>query len=234
MRSLRQITRSGLFRDIALVCAADAVVGAAFGAVAVSSGLPLWVPVALSVAVFGGAAQFLFVGVLAAGGNPATAVATALLVNVRLVPLGLAVGDLLGTGRLRRLVGTHLITDESVAFAVGQDRPDRRRAAFWGCGLAVFGCWNLGVVVGAVGGAAVTDPDALGLDAAFPAVLLALVVPSLRVPAVRRVALVGAVVAAVGAPFLPAGLPVLLALGALLLLRPPRAGGPADAGRRTL
>lgn len=233
MRSLRQITRSGLFHDIALVCAADAVVGAAFGAVAVSSGLPLWVPVALSVAVFGGAAQFLFVGVLAAGGNPATAVATALLVNVRLVPLGLAVGDLLGTGWLRRLVGTHLITDESVAFAVVQDRPNRRRAAFWGSGLAVFGCWNLGVVVGAVGGAAVTDPSALGLDAAFPAVLLALVVPSLRVSSVRRVALVGAVVAVASAPFLPAGLPVLLALGALLLLPIQRAGA-ADAGRRTL
>lgn len=230
MRSFRQIARSGLFRDIALVCAADTMVGAAFGAVAVSSGLPLWVPVALSVAVFAGAAQFLFVGVLAAGGNPAAAVATALLVNVRLVPLGLAVGDLLGTGWLRRLVGSHLITDESVAFAVVQDRPDLRRAAFWGCGLAVFGCWNLGVVVGAVGGAAVTDPDALGLDAAFPAVLLALVVPSLRVSSVRRVAVVGAVVAVGCAPFLPVGLPVLLALGALLLLRRPLARGPAAAG----
>ncbi len=38
---------------------------------------------------------------------------------------------------------------------------------------ALFGCWNAGVLVGALGGTSVGDPHALGLDAAFPAGLLA-------------------------------------------------------------
>jgi len=43
-------------------------------------------------------------------------------------------------------------------------------------------------------------------------VLLALVLPSLRDAATRRAALVGAAIALVTSPVLPAGLPVLLAL----------------------
>ena len=223
MRSVWKLP-PGLARDVALVCAADGVVGAALGAIAVGAGLPWWLPVLLSVLVFAGASQFLFVGVLAGGGNPVAAVVTALLVNTRLVPLGFAVGDLLGPGWLRRLIGSHLVTDESVAFAQstaadGQADAHRRRSAFWFCGAALFGCWNTGVLIGTAAGTAITDTDALGLDAAFPAVLLALVVPALRDRTTRRAALLGAGIAVLAATFLPAGLPVLLALLGLLVLR---------------
>lgn len=204
-------TRS-LARDIALVCAADAVVGASFGAIAVGLGLPAWLPVLMSVVVFAGAAQFLFVGLVAAGGSPVAAVAAGLLVNARHVPFGFAVGDVLGTGWLRRIVGSHLMVDETVAFTVAQAEPARRRKAYWLCGTSLFLSWNAGVVLGTYGGQAVGDTDALGLDAAFPAVLLALLLPSLGTPGTRRAALTGALVALAATPFLPAGLPVLLAL----------------------
>ncbi len=201
-----------LARDIGLICVADGIVGLSFGAITVSSGLPVWLPMLLSLVVFAGAAQFLFVGLVASGGNPVAAVIAGLLVNARHVPFGFAVGDVLGTGRLRRIVGSHLMIDETVAFALGQDEPRRRRAAYWGCGVGLFVCWNVGVLIGAFGGTVVTDTDAFGLDAAFPAVLLALVLPSLRDAATRRAVLVGVAIALATAPFLQAGLPVLLAL----------------------
>jgi 4-azaleucine resistance transporter AzlC len=234
MRSMwRNIRRlpADLLRGVALVCVADAIVGAAFGAITVGSGLPVWLPVLLSVVVFAGAAQFLFVGVVASGGNPLAGVAAGLLVNTRLVPLGLAVGDLLGPGWLRRLVGAHLLVDETVAFTNSQARPEQRRAAYWSCGAALFACWNLGVLLGAAGGGWVTDTDALGLDAAFPAVLLALVLPSLRDPLTRRTAAVGAFIALIASLWLPAGLPVLVALLAVPLAAawPP----PSDQRHRT-
>jgi predicted branched-subunit amino acid permease len=69
-------------------------------------------------------------------------------------------------------------------------------------------------------GGVVGDPAALGLDAAFPAGLLALLWPSLRDPVARRVALVGAAVAVVTTPVLPAGVPVLLALAGLAAAAP--------------
>src|SRR5919109_562361 len=43
------------------------------------------------------------------------------------------------------------------------------RPGFWATGLAVFACWNAGTAAGALGGAALADPRALGLDAAAPA-----------------------------------------------------------------
>lgn len=171
----------------------------------------------LSVVVFAGASQFLFVAIIAAGGSPIAAFAAGLLVNARHLPFGLAIGETIGTGWLRSIVGSQLIIDESTAFALAQREPARRKAAFWACGGALFVCWNLGVVAGAFGGTVISDTDALGMDAAFPAVLLALVVPSLKDRATRFAAVVGAAIAVALSPVLPAGLPVLLALGALPL-----------------
>jgi 4-azaleucine resistance transporter AzlC len=217
-RTLEARLGRDLARDIALVCLADGVVGLSFGAIAVGAGLPLWLPVLMSVVVFAGASQFLFVGIVAAGGNPVAAVAAGLLVNSRHLPFGFAVADLLSGGRSRWLVGSHVMIDESVAFALAQRGTGRSRAAFWSCGLALFCCWNLGVLLGAFGGSAITDTDAFGLDAAFPAVLLALVLPSLRDRQTRRAALVGAAIALAASPFLAAGLPVLLGLLGMLAL----------------
>ncbi len=206
-------------RDIALLCAAVTVVGVSFGAIAVASGLAVWVPMLLSVVVFAGASQFMFVGLIASGGHPVAAMVAGLLVNARHVPFGFAIGDAIGSGWLRRIAGSHLMVDESVAFALAQPDPARRRASFWACGVGLFASWNAGVVLGALGGSVVSDTDAFGLDAAFPAALMALVLPSLRDPDTRRAALLGAVIAVAVTPLVPPGVPVLLALAGLLVGR---------------
>jgi 4-azaleucine resistance transporter AzlC len=226
MRSIHRTLGSELARDIALVCLADGLVGVSFGAIAVSAGFPPWVPMLSSVVVFAGASQFMVIGIVASGGSLVAALAAGLLVNARHLPFGFAVGDVLGRRLPRQLLGSHLMIDESVAFALAQDDRRRRRAAYWACGVALFVCWNLGVLVGSLAGRAIDDTDALGLDAAFPAVLLALVLPSLRDAATRRAALIGAAIALALTPVLPAGLPVLLALAGLLAFRRPT-GRPA-------
>ncbi|GAA3564954.1 AzlC family ABC transporter permease [Amycolatopsis ultiminotia] len=212
MRSIWRTLDRGLVRDIGLVCLADALVGVSYGAISVSSGFPLWAPMLLSLLVFAGASQFMFVGIVASGGNPLAAVAAGLLVNARHVPFGFAVGDVFGRGLFTRLAGSHLMVDETVAFALAQRDADRRRAVYWLCGAGLFAFWNTGVVLGAFAGTAIHDTDVFGLDAAFPAVLLALVLPSLRDRATRLPVLLGVVAALVATPVLPAGLPVLLAL----------------------
>lgn len=218
MRSIWRTIDRGLLRDIALVCLADGVVGVSYGAISVGGGLQLWVPVVLSLLVFAGASQFLFVGIVAAGGSPIAATIAGLLVNTRHVPFGLAVSDAIGGG-WRRLPGSHLMTDENVAFALGQDDLRQKRAAYWVCGIGIFVSWNIGTLIGAAAGSVISDTDAFGLDAAFPAVLLALVLPALRDRSTRTAAAIGVVVALAATPFLPAGLPVLLALVGLLFYR---------------
>lgn len=223
-RTLGPTTR----RNIALLCLADGLVGLSFGALSAGAGLPWWFAPLSSVVVFAGASQFLLLAALTTGGVLA-GVAAAVLVNLRLTPFALTVADLLGPGTGRRLAGAHLVTDETVAMALAQPDGARRRATFWACGLALFVTWNLGVAVGALTGARIGDTRALGLDAAFPAVLVALVMPALRDPGTRRAALLGAVVAVGASLVLPAGVPVLLALvglavGGLGGRRGPRGG----------
>ncbi|RNL84335.1 AzlC family ABC transporter permease [Halostreptopolyspora alba] len=215
MRTLWRTLDRALLRTIALVCLAVGVVGVSYGATAVTSGFPVWFPVLVGVLVLAGSSEFLFVGILAAGGSPVSAVAAGVLVNARHLPFGLAVADVLGRG-WRRLLGSHLMNDESVVLALGEREPRRQRAAYWACGLGVLVFWPAGALLGALAGTAITDPDAFGLDAMFPAVLLALVLPSLRSRETRRAALVGTAVALATSPILPAGLPVLLSLVGLL------------------
>jgi 4-azaleucine resistance transporter AzlC len=210
-----------VLRDIALTCLAVWLIGLSYGAIAVASGFPLWFPAAQSVLVLAGASEFLFIGIVAPGGNPIAAALAGLLVNARHLPYGLALPDVLGSG-WRRVLGAHVMNDENVVFALAQDGLRRKRAAFWACGLGVLICWPGGAILGALIGTAVRDTSALGLDAMFPAVILALIVPALRDRVTRPPALAGAAIALVTTPFLPPGLPILLALGGLLLLLPKR------------
>lgn len=216
-------------RDVGLVCLADGIVAVSFGATSVSGGLAWWVPVALSLLVFAGGAQIAAVGVVLAGGSPFAAVLAGAVLNTRLLPYGFAVADIFGETNiatanglaerwvrgLRRLVGTHLITDESVAFALGQRESARRRSAFWVCGLGLFVSWNAAVLLGVALGSAVRNTNSFGLDATFPAVMLALAVPTLTSRSTRVAAGTGAVIAVALTPLLPAGLPLLAALGGL-------------------
>ncbi len=70
--------------------------------------------------------------------------------------------------------------------------------------------------LGALVGTAI-DPSDFGLDAAAPAVFLALLWPGLRKRVNRWVALAGAAVALVLVPVAPAGVPVIAAAGVALV-----------------
>ncbi|WP_329102675.1 AzlC family ABC transporter permease [Micromonospora sp. NBC_01699] len=221
MRTVDRTTDRALLRDIGALSVAIIAVGASFGAIAVAAGLPIWAVVAMSAVLYAGGAQFMAVGLVAAG-NPLAAVLAGLLLNARHLPFGLTLGDTLGTGWRARLLGAHLMTDETTAFALGQPEGAARRRAYWLAGVLLFLAWNAGTVLGVLLGGFAGDPNRLGLDAAFPAGLLALLLPVLRDPDTRRVAVVGALAAVALTPVLPAGLPVLLALGGLGVLALPR------------
>ena len=221
MSSIYRTLTGGTLRDIALACLAVWFIGLSYGAIAIASGFPLWVPAAQSVLVLAGASEFLFIGIVAAGGNPIAAALAGLLVNARHLPYGLALPDVTGRG-WRRLLGSHVMNDESVVFALAQEDLARKRSAYWVCGLGVLLCWPAGAVLGALIGSVIGNTGAFGLDAMFPAVILALIMPALRDRVTARAALIGAVIALAATPFLPAGLPVLLALAGVLVVVIPR------------
>ena len=182
-----------------------------FGALSVAAGLSIWQTIALSALLFSGASQFAIVAVIAAGGSGAAAVATSTLLGTRNGLYGLQLSRLLGVSGLSRLPGAHLTIDESTAVAVAQPEPSAQKLGFWGTGIAVYVAWNLMTIAGALAGNALGDPHRLGLDAAAPAALCALLWPRLRSLDTRAVAAFAAVIALVVAPHAPAGIPVLVA-----------------------
>ncbi len=198
-------------RDGFLLAGACFLIGITFGVFADSSGLGLGQASALSILTFTGASQFALVSVVAGGGTTAAAVGGALLIGARNGLYGPSIAPLLRGGRVRRAVSAHFVIDETTAMATAQDDPDRAREAFWTTGLWLFAFWNVGTVLGAVAGNAMDDPGALGLDAAFPAAFVALLVPHLRSRPGQVTAVLGGAIALVTVPFTAAGVPMLLA-----------------------
>ncbi|THV39560.1 AzlC family ABC transporter permease [Glycomyces buryatensis] len=202
-----------------------AIVGASFGALATTAGLPWWIPVAMSFLTFAATSQFAMLAVITAGGGVIAGLVAGIVIHLRHIPYGLAVGDLYWKHWWTRLLGTHMLIDQSTAFALAAGE-DRRRAktAFWATSVILFIAWNVGTVIGVLAGGYIADPAVLGLDAAFPALLLALLVPALKDRGTLLAALVGAAIALATAPFLPTGIPVLLALAGLAVTWPRRGG----------
>ena len=194
---------------VVTVAAAVGAFGLAFGSAAAAAGMPPALVVLSSVVVFAGASQFAFVAVTAAAG-PLAGALSGLLLNVRLIAFGVALGPRLGAGRLgSRVLDGYLTTDESAAIAL-DGPPDGTRRRLRIAGAAVGAAWLATTTLGAVGGT-VLDVRALGLDVAFPATFLALLAPALRSRGGRATAALAAVVAVASAAVLPPGLPVLVA-----------------------
>lgn len=185
--------------------------GFAFGVTSTGAGLSLAQTCALSLLVFTGASQFALVGALAAGGNPLTAAAGAFFLGARNAFYGLRLAGLLQLPRWQRPFAAHGVIDETSAVALAQNSRRAARIGFTVTGVTLFVLWNLTTLVGALGAGALGDPNTWGLDAAGPAVFLALLAPMLRTVTERVTAGLAVVLAMAALPVLPSGVPVLVA-----------------------
>jgi predicted branched-subunit amino acid permease len=203
--------RAAVVRDAVGIGVATGAYALSFGAIAQAVGFSVAQACVLSLAMFTGASQFALVGVVGTGGAASAGVATAVLLGTRNALYGVRLSPLLRRRGLARLGAAHLVIDESTAMATVREDPRAGRLGFWATGLAVFVCWNLGTVAGAVGASVLAGPRTLGLDAAAPAAFLALVAPQLRRREMAATATAAAFVALASTPFVPIGAPVLLA-----------------------
>src|SRR5215211_2127546 len=209
--------------------------GVSFGVLAQAADMSAAASIVMSATTFAGSAQFAVVSVLGAGGTAAAAIVAAVLLNARYGPMGLAAAEVFKGGPLRRILEAQLLVDESWALSNRDGRFDRR--VMLGAGGFLYVGWNAGTAVGVVAGDSLADPATLGLDAAFPALFLALLAPLLRARTSVAAALLGAAIALALTPITPAGVPVIAATAACLvgLARPrslPAGAQAGEAGRR--
>lgn len=197
------------------LCIALVAFGASFGVLARANGFGVVAPLLMSMTTFTGASQFAVVSILGAGGGLGAAVVAAVLLASRYLPIGLTVAPALEGPPTGRFVQAQLVIDESWAVANrGDGSVDR--GTLLGAGVALYLSWQLGTLIGLVSGDFIGDPNRLGLDAAFPALFLGLLVPQLRTRQAVLAAIAGASIALALTPFTRVGVPVVAASAACL------------------
>jgi 4-azaleucine resistance transporter AzlC len=209
-------------RAVAPLAVAVCGFGISFGVLARNAGMGVLAPIVMSMTTFAGSAQFAAIAILDTGGTVATAVTAAVLLNARYGPIGLSVAPSLTGGPLSRFLHAQLVVDETWAVASeGEGRFDPRILV--GAGLTLYAAWVAGTAMGVSFGDVLGDPAIWGLDAAFPALFLALLVPQLHSRASWGAAAIGATIALALTPFTPAGVPIVCAsVGCLIGLLPRR------------
>ena len=226
---------------------AGGLLSISFGVVAQQVGLSAVATIVMSAIVYAGSAQFAAIAILAQGGTVGAAIAAAAMMNSRFLPMGVALGPSLPGGAVSRALQGQTVVDASWALASRGDGSFDRMLLF-GSSAIQYATWVSGTVAGAIWGEALGDPDALGLDAIYPAFFLALLLIEMRREnprahgrAVRLrpgravgVAGLGALIAFLLVPVAPAGVPVLAAsLAALVgLHRSARRDAQAEAEGR--
>lgn len=152
--------------------------GLVFGVLARQAGLSPVEAFLMSGLVFAGSSQFVALDLWATPLPVASLVVTTLVVNLRHLLMGAALGPLLGRLPPLRAYGSlFFLNDESWALTMGEQARGRRNAAFLlGSGLVTWLAWTGATLAGGTLGGALRDPARWGLDFAFTAVFVALLV----------------------------------------------------------
>ena len=190
---------------------AGGLLATSFGVLARDAGMPGWAAVLMSAIVFAGSAQIAALSIVNAGGGLGSAIGAAALMNSRFLPMGVAIGPSLPGGPAARAAQGQAVVDASWALAAdGEGGFDRY--VLLGSSAIQYVTWVSGTAVGVIAGSALGDPEAIGLDAIYPAFFLALLIGELRGSRTALgVALAGALIAFALVPVAPPGIPVLAA-----------------------
>jgi 4-azaleucine resistance transporter AzlC len=203
-------------RKVAPIAVAAFAFALSFGVLAPTSGIETLEAIVMSATTFAGSAQFAAASILGVGGGVVSAIVAATLLNARYAPISVSVAPIFVGSPARRLLESQLIVDESWALS---KRPDGRydRRLLVGGGLLLYVCWVGGTAVGVLAGDALGDPSELGLDAAFPALFLAILVTQVHSRLELAAAVLGGVIALALLPAAPAGVPIIAAAAACLI-----------------
>jgi 4-azaleucine resistance transporter AzlC len=184
--------------------------GLTYGVLAKQAGFSTLATIVFSLVTFAGSAQLAAVSIVHDHGTAVAAIAAALLLNTRYLPIGLSVAPYLPGRAAARAAQGQVMVDESWAVShLGGGRYDPRLLV--GAGLAIYAAWVVCSTVGVAAGSLVGDPETLGLDAAFPALFLALLAGQVRERRTLLAALGGAAVALATVPLAPPGVPIVAA-----------------------
>lgn len=170
-----------------------------------------------SAIIFSATSQFAYLAVKDAGGGDWAAIIAGIIVATRFGILAVSLSRRLPGGVVRRTLAALNAFDPNVAIAVQQPTPEGVEREFWRTTAGMMIGWFSGISVGTFLGDVLGDTQRLGLDAVFPAALLAIIGNLLRTKDGRIAGVAGGLLCLALLPIAPPGLPIILSLGGVLV-----------------
>ena len=164
-------------RMFAPVAISIAAYGLVWGVLAGQAGMSVLEVALMSGLVYAGSSQFVVLDMWSPGSLPlASIVVATAIVNLRILLMSATLRPLLAPlPRWHALGATFFVSDESWAMTMSEIRKGGGSIAFFlGTGVLCWLSWMLSTLVGRVLGAFIDDPARYGLDFAFTATFLAL------------------------------------------------------------
>ncbi len=206
--------------DFTAIAVTFFALGVTLQVVLIDRGMSVWRAFTASAVIFSATSQFAYVAVRDAGGSDGAAIAAGTIVAARFGILAMTLIPRLPAGRWRRAAAALNSFDPNVAVGIQQPDPRAVEREFWRTTAAMMLGWFAGIAVGTFLGNVLGDVERLGLDAVFPAALLAIVGNLLRTREGLTSALAGGAICLVLIPVAPAGVPIILSvLGVVIALR---------------
>lgn len=175
--------------------------------------------VVAAIAVNAATTELAYLAVRDAGGSIVAALIAGWIVASRFGLLAASLGSRLRVGRLHRIAAGFQAFDPNVTLAVQRHDPKDVVRTFWWATAAMHAGWYSGTFVGVFLGNVIGDAQRLGLDAVFPAALLAIIANLLRRRSGAVAAVIGGGLCLVMLPWAPAGVPIIMSLvGAVVAL----------------
>ena len=186
------------FAAVAPVVVAYIPIGLLWGTLAASKGLSPLEALLMSVIVFAGSAQFVAVDMWHDPVPVLLLTFTALIVNVRHVLMSASLSRHIDAiPRALHPIVAYFLTDESWALAERRALQEPLTLAFYlGVSLPLAATWWIATGVGAMLGRSLGDPSAIGLDFAFSAMFIAILMGFWKGPSTAGVLATSGAVAA--------------------------------------
>jgi len=165
-----------------------------------------------SAVIFSATSQFAYLAVRDGGGSDLAAIVAGSVVATRFGILAVSLSPRLPEGVLRRAAAAVNAFDPNVAIAVQQKDPKSVEREFWRTTAGMMIGWFAGIAVGTFLGNVLGDTSRLGLDAVFPAAMLAIIGNLLRTKDGFRAGMAGGLICLVLLPLVPAGFPIILSV----------------------
>lgn len=207
------------------------VVGVTVSVAMVERGISIPTTLGAALVIYSATSELAFLAVRDAGGSAVVGVLSGWLVASRFGLLAVSLGVRYRASVWERAAAAINSFDPNVGLAVQQAERSELRRVFWRVTAALMVGWWMGSLVGAFLGDVIGDGRAWGLDAVFPATLMAIIGALVRRRDGLTAAVVGAGICCLLIPLAPGGAPILAsALGAVVATTASSTGPATAAG----